>query len=477
MRGVLEVRAAGVRAGGLQILAGVDVEVWPGTVVGLVGPNGAGKTTLLDAVSGFAPLERGTVSLGGTDLTDLPPHQRARLGIGRTFQGLDLFEDLSVEENLQVPSRRRLVADLGDLAERMPPTLAHDQRQSLALARALAGEPDVLLLDEPAAGLDVTRRRRLIARLRSLAETGVGVLIADHDLDLVSRVCERVYVLDFGRVIASGPPAAVRADPAVTAAYLGTARGTARRAPAETGEPLLMAKGVRAGYGGAAVLHGVDLQVHEGEVVALLGPNGAGKTTTLRAVSGGLPLQAGDVTFGGRPVNGRPHRLARLGLAHVPQGRAVLGSLTVTENLRLSGRGSRKSRRQAVDQVLSRFPGLAPLLPRRAGRLSGGEQQLLALARAFAGRPRLLLVDELSLGLAPRPARQAIEAVQGAAEEGAGVLLVEQHPGLALEVADRAVVLSRGDVVYAGPAAELVARPELLEAAYLGATGSPPSEE
>ena len=511
MSGVLEVRGARVRAGATDILAGVDLEVWPGTAVGLVGPNGAGKTTLLDAVSGLVPLSAGDVLLGGTVISDLPPHKRARLGLGRTFQALELFDDLAVRENLQVPAD----ASGGeppppqDGDQRLPATLAHDERKALALRRALAGGATrTLLLDEPAAGLDRRARHALLARLRSLVDAGLGILIADHDLELVLGLCDRVYVLDFGRVIAIGPPAAIRADPRVAAAYLGhEAAGPTTPRPEPTpapGNTLLDARAVTAGYGTAPVLHGVDVTVAEGEVVALLGPNGAGKTTTLLALSGALPVTRGAVTALGVRVHGRPSstaRLARRGLAHVPQGRAVLPSLTVAENLRLAARagsaaanpgspgtpaspGSRRSRRAAgqarraaVDDVLAEVRALAPLLDRRAGRLSGGEQQILALARAMAARPRLLLVDELSLGLAPRPARHAVETVRRMADAGTGVLLVEQHPGLALEVADRALVLARGRVVFDGTSAELAARPEVLDAAYLGETGSPPRRE
>ena len=481
---ILEVRGARVRAGGVDVLAGVDLEVWPGTAVGLVGPNGAGKTTLLDAVSGLVQLSAGSVLLGGTELTGLPPHRRARLGLGRTFQALELFDDLAVWENLRVPAEAIAAAPQpapGD--DRLPATLTHDERQAVAVSRALAGGARTVLLDEPAAGLDLRGRAALVERLRSLVAAGIGVLVADHDLELVLGLCERVYVLDFGRVIASGPPASIRKDRAVAAAYLGRATPRARAEPAPprtAGATLLEAEGVTSGYGAVPVVHGVDLSVAEGEVVALLGPNGAGKTTTLRALSGALPLLGGAVDALGVRVDGRHRgvaRLARRGLAHMPQGRAVLGSLTVAENLRLAARGSRRARAAAVEEVLARFSALVPLLGRRAGRLSGGEQQILALARALTGGPRLLFVDELSLGLAPRAARQAMDAVRQVAESGAGVLLVEQHPGLALEVADRAVVLARGREVFAGTSAELVARPEVLEAAYLGETGSRPSRE
>ncbi|MCA1692364.1 MAG: ATP-binding cassette domain-containing protein [Acidimicrobiales bacterium] len=473
MTTLLELSDVSVRLGAVDVLSRVSLEVREGSAVGLVGPNGAGKSTLLDAVSGFVPLAGGSVRLGGVDLRRLAPHRRARLGLGRTFQSLDLFDDLTVGENLQVAGEtpRGAISATGveGLDGELPGRLDHAQRKGVALARAVSGGPRVLLLDEPAAGLDGPARQALTDRLRDMVGRGVGIVVADHDLDLVLAVCDHVCVLDFGRVISAGPPAAVRADPALAAAYLGEPLGAAETpAPQVPGDVLLETRRLTAGYGAAPALFGVDLEVREGEVVALLGPNGAGKTTTLRAASGLIPISGGAVTFLGSPVRGHPARLARAGLAHAPQGRAVLGSLTVRENLRLAARGRSRSKGAPVEAAVAGFPALSALLDRRAGDLSGGEQQILALARALAAQPRVLMVDELSLGLAPRAAAGALAAVRQAADAGAGVLLVEQHPRLALGIADRALVMARGRVVFSGTAAELAGRPEVLEAAYLG---------
>jgi branched-chain amino acid transport system ATP-binding protein len=234
-------------------------------------------------------------------------------------------------------------------------------------------------------------------------------------------------------------------------------------------------RGVEAGYGGVPVLHGVDLRVEPGEVVALLGPNGAGKTTTLLTVSGLLPCTGGsiDVLGGGPPSTRRPAELARRGVAHVPEDRAVFAGLTVRENLVLGGHG-RGRPAEPLSTVLDFFPALEPLLDRRAGLLSGGEQQMLVLGRALAGAPRLVLVDEMSLGLAPIVVERLLPAVRRIADEtGAAVVLVEQHVHLALEVADRAVVLNHGRVVLTGRADELAAQRELLASSYLGADSLP----
>jgi branched-chain amino acid transport system ATP-binding protein len=234
---------------------------------------------------------------------------------------------------------------------------------------------------------------------------------------------------------------------------------------------LLAIDGLRAGYGGTPVVRDLDLHVDAGEVVALLGPNGAGKTTTLLTISGLLPVIAGSIDVLGARLPSRrtrSHRLSRRGLAHVPEDRALFGQLTARENLRVAGARGRRGQAKA-DRAVEWFPELEPLLDRQAALLSGGEQQMLALARALVTEPKLLMVDEMSLGLAPLVVERLLPVLRTAADElGAGVLLVEQHVHLALEVADRAYLLDHGRLAAEGTTAELAERPELLESSYLG---------
>jgi branched-chain amino acid transport system ATP-binding protein len=225
-------------------------------------------------------------------------------------------------------------------------------------------------------------------------------------------------------------------------------------------ESLLVAEGLSAGYHGHPIVHDLDLTVNAGEVVVLLGPNGAGKTTTLLALAGDLPALAGEVRLRGNRTKAPLHRRAQDGLSFVTEERSVFMRLSVLENLRVG--------RIDMDYALALFPELEPLLRRRAGLLSGGEQQMLSLARALARRPKLLLVDELSLGLAPLVVVRLLDAVRRAAhEDGVGVLLVEQHVKQALAVADHVLVMQRGQIVLRGPKDEVAGRVAELEAAYL----------
>jgi len=237
--------------------------------------------------------------------------------------------------------------------------------------------------------------------------------------------------------------------------------------------PVLECRGIDAGYGGLTIVRGIDLRLDAGDVLSVLGPNGAGKTTLLLTIFGLLPRLSGEVLVDGAVLPSfRPVAAARAGLVLVPDDRSLFTSLTVEENVRCaSPRGGR-----AVDDVVDLFPALGERWKIAAGSLSGGEQQMLAMARALVQQPRVLLIDELSMGLAPVIVEKLMPVVRRIADEtGAVVVLVEQHAHLALEVADQAIVLVHGQVALSGSASDVAADPRRLEAAYMGSRSNGPA--
>ena len=455
--GGLRVEGLGVTFGGVRAVDGVSLQARSGAVTGIMGPNGAGKTTLLNGITGFVRPDRGAVHADGR--------------VARTFQTAQMPGDMTVLDCVRTGLLRgqwrgradpALAAALLEFAGYTGPVLApsgslpHPDRRLVEIARALATRPAVLLLDEPAAGLDGADTARLAPVLRRIAACGVAVVLVEHDMDLVMGACDALFVLDAGRLIAEWTPAQMRADPAVRAAYLGSGDARPPRPARAPGAPLLTIDALQAGYGGVPVLRDLSLQVGQGEMVALVGPNGAGKSTLMRALSGLLRPVGGGIGFAGRDTAALPaHAVARLGLVLVPEGRQVFPHLSVRDNMRLGATARRGFDPAEIAAMLDRFPRLRPLLDRPAGLLSGGEQQMLALARGLLARPVLLLLDEPSLGLAPAVTAELFDALSHLRDEGLALLLVDQRADLALPLADRCAVLLGGRIGRAGPASDM----------------------
>ena len=482
-RGSLVAERVRVAFGGVIAVAGVDITAPPGRVTSVIGPNGAGKTTLLNLVSGFQRPDSGTVRVGDRDITGQAAHDAARNGMARTFQTAQPFAGLSVLDNVRLgllhgrwraeaPAdlARALLALVGytEAETRLAGALPHVDRRLVEIARALATAPAVLLLDEPAAGLNEVDTVRLGSLLQRLARVGLAVVLVEHDMSLVMSISDEIIVLDAGRRIAAGTPATVRNDPAVKAAYLGTSTPAGSAAERTPGEPWLEISELSAGYGPLQVLDRVSLKVGRGEVIALFGPNGAGKSTLMKALSGLIRPVEGSIRLAGQDVGLLPaHLVARAGLILVPEGRQVFPQLSVAENLRLGATRRGDFDPEEIEAILDRFPRLRPRLHTAAGLLSGGEQQMLAVGRGLLARPEVLLLDEPSLGLAPTVVVELFEQFSRLRDEGMTLVIVDQMADYALAIADRGYVLGGGRVVAEGKAADL--HGAMLDDAYLGA--------
>jgi ABC-type branched-subunit amino acid transport system ATPase component len=491
----LEVSGVSIAFGGIKAATDVGFTAEPGRITSLIGPNGAGKTTVLNVIGGFYVPDKGSIRIGNQQLAGLPAWKVARAGVARTYQTTKLFGTMSVLDNVLVALRGgRLGGMLSGFATKEESRAAeallafvgyqgalataagdlpHVDRRLVEIARALAMRPRVLLLDEPAAGLMRADKVVLSRLLRRIGDLGIAVILVEHDMMMVMDISHRVVVLDAGMCIATGTPAEVRHNPAVIKAYLG-GEITGRPRPTVwngSRDPVLAAIKVTAGYGAAPVLEDVSLEVRPGETVAMIGANGAGKSTIMRALSGLLRPVKGDILLNDRNIARlEAHQIAAGGLALVPEGRQVFPDLTVYDNLAL---GAHTRPGADVDlmiaQLLERFPRLRERLTSRAGLLSGGEQQMLAIARGLMAMPRVLLLDEPSLGLAPAIVNELFDVLAELRDDGVTILLVDQVAALALAIADRAYVLESGQIVRADSASALVSDPE-VEAAYLGRT-------
>ncbi len=481
---ILDVRDLTKRFGALAAVDGATFQVRRGELRSLIGPNGAGKTTLFNVLTGLLTPDGGQARFRGRVISGRLPHQIVGSGVSRSFQIISVFHALTVFENVRIaaqakhPRRFSMLSDtsrLADLNEEalrlvrrvglagkeatLAGNLSHGDQRLLEIGLALATQPELLLLDEPLAGLAAQERIRVADLIRELRQS-VTIVLIEHDIDQVLALSDRITVLHQGRVIAEGRPADIQQNAEVQTAYLGHLAVTAAPAAvpeARATEPLLHAEAVNTFYGKSHILHDVSLDVFPGEFVSLLGRNGAGKTTTLATITGVAPPRTGRVTYRGLGINGRPpEEIARLRIGLVPQGRRIFPNLTVLENIQIGRRPPTAGEGWTVDRVFATFPNLRLLQAARGATLSGGELQMLAIARALMGNVDLLLLDEPFEGLAPA----VVEGVWNVLREIRGrttILLVEQNADLALALSDRAYVINNGSIAWSGAASSLQA--------------------
>jgi branched-chain amino acid transport system ATP-binding protein len=470
----LEVEGLFKRFGGLTAVRDVSFSIRAGEILGLIGPNGSGKSTVMKSILGVERPDAGSVRVDGVEVAGWPPHRIARLGVGMVFQHSRPLHRQTVIENIvfgllpdrlmgflpgaSVETRARAIAErvgLTDVLDRRPATLPFADLRKMEIAKAIARNPKVVLIDEPFAGLTARETASFATLIAEMRNDGRAVLIVDHNVKSISGLVDRIYAMHVGERIAEGAVQEVMENETVRRVYLGGALTTAARPEtafrdAET--PFLDIKNLSVTYDKAQALENVSLHVHQGEFVAVVGLNGAGKTTLFNAVSGLVPY-AGDIRRQGQSLRGRTAAtIAREGIVQSPEGRELFGAMTVSENLDMGGqRLKEKDRAERREWLFDLFPILKERRTQTAATLSGGEQQMLTIARALMMKPDLLILDEPTLGLAPLIMEQiskALERLRKATD--ITVLLGEQNVTFALPHADRVYVLERARIAWEG---------------------------
>ncbi len=474
MNARLEVHGLYKRFGGLTAVKDVSFAIWPGEILGLIGPNGSGKSTVMKTILGVERPDAGSVRIEGVEVAGWPPHRIARLGVGMVFQHSRPLHRQTVLENIllgllpdrllkllpdaHLERRAREIAErvgLGAALNRRPSTLPFADLRRMELAKAIARDPKVVLVDEPFAGLTARETAAFAELIAEMRGDGRAVLIVDHNVKSVSALVDRVYAMYVGERIAEGTAQEVMRDETVRRVYLGGAMRSTERAESafpDNQTPFLEIENLNVLYGKAQALEDVSIHVHRGEFVAIVGLNGAGKTTLFNAISGLAPY-SGTIRREGRSLAGvSAASIARAGFVQSPEGRELFTDMTVSENLEMGGgRLEERERAERREFLLDLFPILKARAHQTAGTLSGGEQQMLTIARALMMKPDLLILDEPTLGLAPVIMEQISKALDRLRERTPiTVLLAEQNVTFALPHADRVYVLEHGRIVWEG---------------------------
>jgi ABC-type branched-subunit amino acid transport system ATPase component len=474
---LLEVTSLKKRFGGLSAVSGMDLSVGDREIVGLIGPNGSGKSTVLSLLMGLHRSDGGDIIFAGTNITGWPSHRIARAGIRMMFQHSRPLAQQTVLQNVMLallPDELRnlrfskdlilranaVLDQVGLLAEanRFPGELTFASLRRLELAKTLAARPKLLLLDEPFAGLSATEVREFSGLIRQARDEGQSVILVDHNVKGVSAIVDRIAVMSSGAKIADDTPERVLADENVRRVYLGS-QETSPRDFAESGavEPILEVKDLSVRYGKALALRNVSLDVAAGAVTAIVGLNGAGKTSLFHSICRLIPADGG-IRFDKKELPARADQIARAGLVLCPEKRELFGDMSVLENLRMGGSHlASPDYKERIDFVETLFPRLAERRNQTARTLSGGEQQQLAIGRALMMKPKLLLIDEPTLGLAPVILDLISETIEKLrASRALSVLIAEQNITFALRHANAIHVLEQGQIVWSGPASRFV---------------------
>ena len=471
--------------GGVRAVHEVSLQVQPVGLHALIGPNGAGKTSLFNLISGMFAPDAGKVQVGDRVLPGGHPTVACNAGLSRSFQITNLFKGLSVKDNLRLSVMARdphrfsmwrradalhsteqqtteLVRFLGvdGMETALAEDLSYGGQRLVDMGLALGSAPRFLLLDEPLAGLAVAERERIGKLIRRLGNR-IGVLLVEHDVDRVFELSDRITVMSMGAVLVEGNAEAIRGDNRVHEIYIGSGtEALAKRVvPSQIGEEVAISvAGIEAFYGKSHILSGIGFEARDGEVIAVLGRNGAGKSTLLKSLIGMARLGGGEIHIAGQRITAPvPEAMARLGIAFVPQGRRLFPGLTVKDNLMLGRlrRSQGSADAWSDERIFEVFPRLRERYEVNAEALSGGEQQMVAIARALAGHVKVLLLDEPFEGLSPAMTEEVFNAILRL-KGHVTILIVDHNLDLTLALSDRALVLDRGRISHQGPAAPLL---------------------
>ena len=477
----LEVSGLTKRFGGLVAVKDMALKIRGKEILGLIGPNGSGKSTVMKLIMGIERPDAGSVRIGGIEVAGWPSHRIARMGAGMVFQHSRPLHRQTVLENIKLallPDKlTRLLADpetesraraiaarvgLDTVLDRRPATLPFADLRKIEIAKAIARDPQVLLIDEPFAGLTSTETGAFSDLICELRDDGRAVLLVDHNVKSVSRLVDRVIAMYVGERIAEGSAEEVMRNETVRRVYLGGNIETAARPESsfrDSAVPFLEVENVGVQYGKAQALQNVSIHVHAGEFVSVVGLNGAGKTTLFNAISGMLPY-TGEIRREGVPLRGlTAATIARRGIVQSPEGRELFNDMTVRENLDLGGQHLPTAESdEQIAWLFELFPILRERQKQNAGTLSGGEQQMLTIARALMMKPKLLILDEPTLGLAPVILEQISKALEKLRQTTPiTVLLGEQNVTFALPHADRVYVLEHARIIWEGEPAKFAA--------------------
>jgi branched-chain amino acid transport system ATP-binding protein len=509
---VLQAKDLTVSFGGVLALDGFSLDVEEGEIHGVIGPNGAGKTTAINVLTGFIRNRGGQIQFSGKPLP-VSPHLIAQAGIARTFQASAIFPDLSAGENVMCAGHRWTESGLlscmfrTDLAraeeiklkksaqiwlnrvgfksyfDTPMKSLPFGEQRKVEIARALMAKPKILLLDEPTAGLTIEEVKLISVLLKSINQDGeqpISVLIIEHNVPFIFSLCDRVTAMESGKNIDTGTPAEIRKHKKVISSYLGGEISVNEQRPIisptldyqqDLNKIILEARAIEVGYGRIKVIHGINLTVKQGELIIICGRNGAGKSTLLNSLVGHPRISAGEIQwYGSRIDQLSVSQIVRSGIALVPQERGIIAEQSVDANLRLASIGLGLSAKNSLirqEETLDRFPKLKLLKNQLAGTLSGGERQMLALAKVLIRKPQLLLLDEPSIGLAPTILEGLQKIIADISKQGISVIVAEQNVGWIAPLATRAYLLESGKFVAQGRPDEIIRREQLIES-FLG---------